>query len=337
MLSIQDEPGYPERGFYYDITRGMVPTLQTLKELADRLSFYKINQLQLYVEHTFAFRGFSEAWTGKDPLTAEDILELDEYCRKLHIELVPSIATFGHLYEILVTKTWNRFSELDTNAPFTWRDRMSHHTLNVSDENSFSVVKEMLNQYIPLFTSDKFNICCDETFDIGRGKSKELAEKNGVGRLYVDFLKKIMQYVQSKGKKVLFWSDIILKTPEFLSEIPQNTECLFWDYSPNVKEDGVRTIAQSGVEFGVCPGVCGWNVMMNLFENSYQNISKLVRFGLKYGARCLLNTDWGDFGHINLFASSMPGMAMGAALSWNPEDKRAVSYTHLTLPTIYSV
>ena len=322
LLAIEDEPSYPERGFFYDVTRGMVPTLQTLKDLADRLAFYKINQLQLYVEHTFAFRGFSEAWTGKDPLSAEEILELDEYCRNLRIELVPSIATFGHLYEILVTKTWNRFSELNTDAPFAWYDRMAHHTLNVSDENSFSIVKQMLDQYLPLFSSRQFNICCDETFDIGKGKSAALAQEKGVGRLYVDFLKKITAYVQQHGKKVLFWSDIILKSPEYLSEIPKNTECLFWDYSPRVKEDGVKTIAQSGVEFGVCPGVCGWNMMMNLFENSYLNISKLVRYGLKYGAHSVLNTDWGDFGHINLFANSMPGMAMGADLSWNPDDKR---------------
>jgi hypothetical protein len=322
LLSISDGPGFPERGFFYDVTRGMVPTLQTLKDLADRLSFYKINQLQLYVEHTFAFRGFSEAWTGKDPLSAEDILELDEYCRGLHIELVPSIATFGHLYEILVTKTWSRFSELKENAPFTWYDRMAHHTLNVSDENSFDLVKAMLDQYLPLFSSDQFNICCDETFDIGKGKSAGLAREKGVGRLYIDFLKKIIRYVQERGKKVLFWGDIILKTPEYLSEIPKGTQCLFWDYSPEVREDGVRTIAQSGVEFSVCPGVCGWNMMMNLFENSYRNISRLVRYGRKYGARGVLNTDWGDYGHVNLFANSMPGMAMGAALSWNPDDKR---------------
>lgn len=57
-----------------------MPTLATLKELADRASFYKINQLQLNIEHTFAFKGLSEVWRGADPLTAEEIMELDEYC-----------------------------------------------------------------------------------------------------------------------------------------------------------------------------------------------------------------------------------------------------------------
>ena len=64
-LKIEDEPYFNNRGFYHDVTRGKVPTLETLKQLVDRAAFYKINQLQLYVEHTFAFKGMSEVWMGK--------------------------------------------------------------------------------------------------------------------------------------------------------------------------------------------------------------------------------------------------------------------------------
>ncbi|WOC32484.1 MULTISPECIES: beta-N-acetylhexosaminidase [Caproicibacterium] len=323
-LVVEDAPGLQTRGFFYDVTRGQVPTLQTLKDLADRLSFYKINQLQIYVEHTFAWRGFSEAWTGKDPLTAEEILELDEYCRARHIELVPSIATFGHLYEILKTKTFRRFCELeiDDAAPFAWYDRMAHHTLDASNPESLQLVKDLLDQYLPLFTSKQFNIGCDETFDIGCGKSAALAEKVGKDRVYVDFLKEIIAYVQSKGKKVFFWSDIILKSPQYLRELPKGTTCLYWNYGRNINEQEVKTIAESGIDFMVCPGVCGWNMMMNILDGAYENILQMAKYGTRYGAKGMLNTDWGDFGHINLFGSSMPGMATGAALSWNPDDRR---------------
>ncbi len=323
-MTVRDAPAFPVRGFFHDVTRGKVPTLATLKELADRLAFYKLNQLQLYVEHTFAFEGFSEAWTGKDPLTAEEILELDAYCAERRIELVPAFATFGHLYEILATRSWRKHCELeiDGSRPFSWYERMAHHTLDAADEGSLGMVRKMLDQVLPLFSSGRFNICCDETFDIGAGKSAALVKREGRGRVYVDFLKKIIAYVRGKGKKVLFWSDIILQTPEYLREIPEGVQCLYWNYGKDVPEAEIRTLAGSGVEFLVCPGVCGWNTMMNLFENSYANISRMVRFGRKYGAKGVLNTDWGDFGHVNLFANSMPGMAVGAALSWNPADAR---------------
>jgi hypothetical protein len=36
----------------------------------------------------------------------------------------------------------------------------------------------------------------------------------------------------------------------------------------------------------------------------------------KYNAEGLLNTDWGDYGHVNLINLSIPGMIYGAAFSW---------------------
>ena len=81
--------------------------------MADRCSLYKINQMHLYIEHTFLFDGLSETWRDDTPLTAQDILEFDEYCAQRNIELVPSIATFGHLYKVLRTKTYHELSEIE--------------------------------------------------------------------------------------------------------------------------------------------------------------------------------------------------------------------------------
>ena len=326
-LEINDEPYFPNRGFYHDATRGKVPTLETLKELADRASSVKINQIQLYIEHTFAFEGFSEVWTGADPLTAEEILLFDEYCRKKHIELVPSLSTFGHLYMALSTRSFSHLCELENSQdmPYSWVGRMEHHTLDVSNPGSLEFVENMLNQFIPLFSSNKFNICCDETFDLGEGKNKELAKKLGKGKLYVDFLKKIIDIVKKHGKEVMFWGDIILSHPEYFDQIPKDTICLNWDYSANPSEEKVKAFAESGISQYVCPGVGGWNQLMNALDSSFSNIRKMVDYGVKYNASGVLNTDWGDYGHINLFGNSIPGMIYGGALSWNPEYREEVS------------
>jgi hypothetical protein len=319
-MKIEDSPFFAYRGFYHDISRGKVPTLDTLKEIADKAAFYKLNQIQLYVEHTFAFEGFSEVWSETDPLTAEEILLFDEYCHKQQIELVPSLSTFGHLYHLLSSHSFQHLSELEnsTEKPFSWVDRMMHHTLDVSNPESIKVVEEMLRQFIPLFSSDKFNICGDETFDLGEGKNKALAEKVGKGRLYVDFLNKIISVVKKYNKQVMFWGDIILKYPELMDGLPGDIICLNWDYSPDPDEDKTRIIANSKFEQYVCPGVSGWNRVMNDLDVAFSNIRKMVAYGRKYGAIGVLNTDWGDLGHINLLANSWPGMIYGASLSWNP-------------------
>ncbi|EGT3617514.1 glycosyl hydrolase family 20 [Clostridium perfringens] len=318
---IEDSPYFEYRGFYHDVTRGKVPTLDTLKTLVDKAAFYKINQIQLYIEHTFAFKGMSEVWIDKDPLTAEEILILDKYCRERHVELVPSLSTFGHLYEALRSKSFRELCELEIgDEEYSFVDRMAHHTLDVTNEKSLELVESMLLEFIPLFSSDKFNICCDETFDLGKGKSKEHAEKLGVGKIYTEFLNKVYNIVKRFDKKVMFWGDIIVGYPELLSDIPEDLTCLTWNYHPQANDVATKIIAEHNKVQYVCPGVGGWNMMMNLIEGSFSNISRMVAHGRKYGAIGVLNTNWGDYGNVNLFANSIPSMIYGGAISWNPDE-----------------
>lgn len=329
-VNIEDSPYFKNRGYFADITRGKVPTLETLKKLADKLSSYKINQMQLYIEHTFAFEDMSEVWRDKDPITAEEILILDEYCKKRHIELIPSLATFGHLYEVLRTKSYEDLCELENSreSEYSYIDRMAHHTLDVSNNKSLELVYNMLNEFIPLFSSNKFNICCDETFDLGKGKSKYIAEEIGNGKLYVDFLNKVISYVKNHNKTVLFWGDVILNHKELLKDIPEDTICLNWDYWCKATENNTRTIWESKRKQWVCPGTGGWSHLMNLIENSFENINRMVSYGVKYGADGILNTDWGDYGHINSLSNSVPSIIYGASLSWNPNIEKDFDYEY---------
>lgn len=327
-VEIEDRPDFSHRGFYHDITRGRIPTLKYLKKLADRMSYYKLNELQLYIEHTYLFRELPEVWREETPLTAEEILEFDAYCAERGIELVPSLASFGHLYQLLSTKTCAKFCELEDSEtkPFSFLDRMQHHTMNVSDPDSLALSKALITEYMSLFQSNRFNLCADETFDLGKGKSKELAEKQGTKQMYLSYVKELCNYLVSKGKQPMFWGDIICGFPESLKELPKETICLNWGYAPDQREEETKRLAQAGAVQYVCPGVAGWNMFINKLFSSYQNIRRMCEYGRKYNAIGVLNTDWGDFGHINHPEFSVPGMIYGACFSWNQEE---ISYDEL--------
>lgn len=327
-LSISDYPAIENRGFYYDTSRGRVPTLDYLKRLADSLSYYKINQLQLYVEHSYLFENLSEVWRDDTPLTAEDILVLDEYCRRLGIELVPSLASFGHLYKLLSTKTYHHLCELEDahKEPFSFYDRMRHHTVDCSNPESFELIKSMLSEYMQLFTSKQFNICADETFDLGKGKNCMRAKQEGTTSIYVDFLTKLSHFITESGRTPMFWSDIICEDPDAYPRLPQELICLHWDYNPDPPEDRLQKLVEAGAgQLYVCPGVHGWNHLINVHHNAYENISAMCRFGHQYHTMGVLITDWGDYGHINHPDFSRLGMIYGAAFSWNdrilPEEE----------------
>lgn len=318
---IKDFPAIANRGYYFDVSRGRIPTLDSLKALADKLSYYKGNQLQLYIEHSYLFKDQSEVWRDDTPLTAQDILELDAYCCRLNIELVPSVSTFGHLYKVLSTKTYGMYCEVpEENKEFSFDSRMCHHTLNVSHKGSIEFSKKLIEEFLPLFTSKHFNICADETFDLGKGRSKALAEEVGVRRLYLDYVKELCEYVIESGRRPMFWGDIIAGFPEGIRELPKDVICLNWGYAPAQREDEVKALSQAGAVQYICPGVGGWNQFINLIESSYHNITRMCSYAHKYQALGVLNTDWGDFGHINHPEFSTTGLIYGTAFSWNEKQ-----------------
>lgn len=321
-VTVRDFPETPSRGYYLDQTRGRVLKLEELKRIVDRLCRYKLNEFQLYVEHTYLFRDLSEMWRDTTPLTAEEILELDDYCAERHIDLVPSLASFGHLYMLLSTRSHEDLCELSdaSSQPFSFLDRMCHHTVNVSDEKTLPFIKKMLEEYMALFRSDRFNLCADETFDLGKGKSSELAAEKGIHRIYVDYLKELCDFIVQHGKKPMFWGDVICGEPMLARELPEETICLTWGYAPNQREEESCRMAEAGITQYLCPGVSGWNQWMNQIGDSYQNIARMCSYARKYRAEGILNTDWGDFGHINHTEHSIVGMIYGAAFSWNGEE-----------------
>ena len=320
-LKILDWPDFPVRGFYHDVARGKVPKLKTLLALADKCAHYKINQLHLYVEHTFAYQNHPEVWQGADPLTAEEIRALDAHCAKLHIDLVPSFSTFGHFYGFIHTKKFQHLNELERDVsddPFNWWDRQQHYTLDCRNPESIALVREIIAEVRPHFRSKLFNICADETFDLGKGKNRKCAEKSGVGRLYMDFLKQIMAAVREAGATPMFWGDVIGTHPELVGEIPPDAIALDWDYDADLKHSFSELLQKAGCPFYVCSGVAGWCRPINDYRTAHRNITRFARLGRKRGAVGLLNTDWGDYGHINALGLSFPGLILGAAAAWNP-------------------
>lgn len=318
-LEIEDTPDMIHRGFYHDVTRGKVPTVATLKGLIDKMAYYKMNELQLYIEHTFPFKEFGDDIEKFGYLTPDEIKELDDYCYDNFIEFVPSIATFGHLFELLSKEGYRHLQVLENYEAdrVFWMERMGHHTIDPKNPESIEIIKSLIDQVLPLFRSDKFNICGDETFDLKRGKYAG----EDTGKLYVEFVMKIIDHLKSRGKKIMMWGDVLLAHPETIDALPRDIQLLNWYYSENPPEETFETFEKSGREQIVCPGVSNWIGFSEWVERANQNIIRMADLGYKHGATGMLNTSWGDYGHLCPLELSMHGFILGAAKSWNIDTK----------------
>jgi len=311
---IEDEPDFKYRGFYHDVTRGKVPTVKRIKKLIDDMAYYKLNSLQLYVEHTFEFKEFADSIDKTGYLSAEEIREIDDYCKMNFIDFIPSVATFGHLYELLEKDSYKHLREMDDyESEIFWADRMAHHTIDPTKEESFALVKSLIDQYMPSFSSDYFNICGDETFDLKKGKHKD----ENTGKLYIDFVSKLIDYVKSRNKTVMMWADILLNYPEKIDNLPEDVVLLNWYYWETPDEKTFETIKKSGCRQIVCPGTGSWSRLCENYELEITNITKMIDLGYKYSAEGVLNTNWGDWGNPCSIELAMFGLVLGAAKSWN--------------------
>jgi hexosaminidase len=59
---IEDYPDFAARGVMLDVSRCKVPTMDTMYAYVDLLAKLKINQLQLYMEHAFAYSAHETVW-----------------------------------------------------------------------------------------------------------------------------------------------------------------------------------------------------------------------------------------------------------------------------------
>lgn len=318
-LKIRDWPDFNRRGVMLDISRGKVPKLETLLDLVEKLADFKINELQLYTEHTFAYQKYKSVWKSWGALTAKEIRTLGVRCRELGIDLVPNQNSFGHLRYFLEDQRLRKLGELSDPYEADTKDFVRRPTtLAPNNTGTLPFLRGLYNELLPNFSSRYFNVGCDETWDLGKGQSKGLCERRGKGNVYVDFLKKIHREVSARGKTMMFWGDIILKYPRLIRQLPRDAIALNWGYEadhPFAKE--AAQFAKAKIPFYVCPGTSTWQTMIGKHDNGLANLRAAAKVGRKFGARGYLNTDWGDGGHPQPLAVSWPLYLAGAALSWN--------------------
>lgn len=323
-MEIQDWPDIPVRGVMLDVSRDKVYRMETLFELIDRLASWKINQVQLYTEHTFAYRKHPEVWKDASPVTGEEVLVLDRYCRERFIELVPNQNSFGHLHRWLNLESYAHLAENSGDIPVPWGGVMKGpFSLAPVLPESLEFISGLYDELLPHFSSRMVNIGCDETWDLGTGKSKQACEAQGTGRVYLDFLLKLYANLKARGITTQFWGDIIIQHPELVPELPHDMIALEWGYEADhpFQEHG-RIFAASGIPFYVCPGTSAWNTLVGRTDNALKNLSSAAECALENGAIGYLNTDWGDSGHWQPYPVHILGFAAGAAYSWSVEASR---------------
>jgi hexosaminidase len=314
IATIRDWPAMQYRGLHDDLSRGPVDTLDFQKKLIRTLAAYKANLYSPYYEHTQQYASNPLPAPPGGSISASDARELVAYATQYHVIIVPEQEAFGHLHHTLILDQYSALAETLHGA-----------VLAPGQAGSLALIKSEFTELAQLYPSPFLHIGADETQDLGLGQTKSAVDKDGLGKVYLDFMQQIDTALRPLHRRLLFWGDIAQDSPDLLKAMPaqfkQDTIAIGWQYNPEPRGFAkyLKPFADAGFETWVAPGVNNWSVVYPNYNHALANIQQFTRDGQHMGATGQLNTIWYDDGEA-LASNNYYGILFGAAAAWQPGE-----------------
>ena len=307
-MTITDWPNFKIRAWQDDISRGPIVSMDYLKRLIPQMAECKLNAFSLYTEHTFKTKCHPDI-APTDAFTAEEIKELEDFCKPYHIQIIGNQQCFGHFEEILCNPFYSHLADTKWN-------------LNPAKEETYEFLEDHLREVARAYKSPYFNINCDETESLGQGYAKAYVDSIGAETVYYQHTNRVNRLLRPYRKRVMMWGDIADQHPEILDNLDKDIFLIAWSYvGIDSFDDFLQPYVKSGRNYFVAPGV---SLSERVWPKHYEfkaNIINLCRDGYKNGALGVINTCWDDFGE-SLTNCALYGLALGAETSWNPATKQ---------------
>jgi hypothetical protein len=265
-----------------------------------------VNVYSPYFENTFAFASNPLPALPGGAMTRADAEELVRYASQYHVTIIPEQEAFGHLHRVLMYDTYSQLAETPHGS-----------VLAPGQPGSQELIRQWFTEMASIFPGPFLHIGADETFELGRGQTKERVTQQGLGAVYVDFLKQIHAELTPLHRKLLFWGDIAMDSPQLVKTLPKDMIAVAWEYNPNPNgyDKWLLPYVDAGMETWVSPGINNWRVVYPNYNAGLDNIQRFVSDGQRVGSTGVLNTVWNDLGE-GLFNLDWYGALFGAAAGW---------------------
>jgi len=132
-------------------------------------------------------------------LTHEEVLQIVDYCRERHIEIIPEVPSLSHVDYLLYNHP--ELAEIDN-------DHLPNNACP-QNEDYYRIIFDVLDEVVEVFEPTRVNICHDEAYVFGycprcRGKN--------AGVLFANHMTRLHDHLASLGVKTMIWCDGILPT-----------------------------------------------------------------------------------------------------------------------------
>lgn len=307
--TIRDWPAMKYRGMDDDLSRGPVPTLDFQEHQVRLFSEYKLNIYSPYFETTLQYASNPLMAPPDGAMSRADVEQLVQYAQQYHVTIVPEQEAFGHLHLALQNEIYSSLAETPHGS-----------VLAPGQPGSLQLIQQWFTEIASMFPGPFVHIGADETFDLGTGQTKSLVQQEGLGKVYIDFVKQIHDALAPLHKRLLFWGDVAMHDPALVRTLPKDMIAVAWDYQvqPNGYGPWLKPYTDAGMETWVAPSVNDMRVVYPDDNVALRNIQEFVAQGQQAGSTGELNTIWDANNGEGLFNEDWYGVLFSAAAAWQP-------------------
>jgi hypothetical protein len=326
FVTIEDQPALAYRGVMMDMAHGGLPTVDEIKRQIAFLSRWKVNQYYFYNEVSIGLKGYESLNYGAS-YTQEQVKELVAYGKERHMDVIPFVAFYGHLHDLLKKESYSGMAigkygeELDPRNP----------EVQV-------VLKDWIKQYAGIFTSPFVHVGFDETWETNR-MSKEMDSSIHSEQLWLQHLDFVQHEWAKYGKQVLAWTDMNSYYPDILSKFPKEVIPVIWEYAPDTQaiHHYLDPVLKEKRAFFIQPAVSGWGHIYPDAGYTFDNMDLTLKAGMDHRTLGYITSVWTDAVEPFVRPSWM-FMAYGCIGAWQGKapDKAAFTgvYTRLMYPAV---
>ncbi len=256
---IEDAPRYAWRGFMLDEARHFFGE-QTVKNLLDEMSYYKINKFHWHLTDAQGWRIEIKSYprlatvggigTHSDPdtpaqyYTQEQIRRIVAYAAERHIEVIPEVDMPGHASA--ANRAYPQFNGGGT-------PQFADFTFNVGKEATYAFLTSVLREVGELFPSDYIHIGGDEVFYGSDAWNRDpyvqkMMRREGLASVQDAegyFIRRMTDSLKVLGKKAIAWDDVL----DFELDKENNVIC-WWRHD---RPQSLRKSLAKGYTTIMCP------------------------------------------------------------------------------------
>jgi hypothetical protein len=158
-----------------------------------------------------------------------------------------------------------------------------------------------MEDLISLHPSKYIHLGGDETRHLQNKKFEDYIKKNGVSKLYTQYMKQICDIAILRGKTPLLWADMILKHPEAVEDLPIDKIIFInwiYDGADANRFGNVKALQDKGCTFWGAPALRSGpdNYFITGWKYHFDNIKAFIPYSRQADYKGMVMTSWSTSG-----------------------------------------